>query len=142
MKVRRIHHVALAHDSNSPLLAILEEACGFATDHVEDGPGFTERMWPVGDCHLQTLEATGEGVVARSLESRGPGLHHIALEVDDVAAALADLKRRGLRVIDDEPRRGGGDTLIAFVHPSAFDGVMVELVQEMERPGTAATDVT
>ncbi|MEQ8718697.1 MAG: VOC family protein [Acidimicrobiales bacterium] len=131
MKVRRIHHVALAHDGDSPLLGILEGACDLAVDHVEDGPGFTERMWPVGDCHLQTLEATGEGVVARSIESRGPGLHHIALEVDDVAAALADLKNRGLRVIDDEPRRGGGDTLIAFVHPSAFDGVMVELVQEM-----------
>lgn len=130
MHIRRIHHVAIAHDADSPLAGLLEGPCGLEVTHVEDGPGFVERMWPVGDSHIQSLEATGEGVVRRSLDSRGPGLHHIAFEVDDVAAALAELRAAGIRLVDEEPRPGGGGTAIAFVHPSAFGGVLVELVSE------------
>lgn len=131
MHVRRIHHVAIAHPHDSPLAAALTDWCGLTVDHTEYGDGFTERMWPVGDSSLQTLEATGDGIIQRSLASRGPGLHHLAFEVDDVREALTELRDRGVRLIDDEPRRVG-DTLIAFVHPSAFGGVLVELTQVIE----------
>ena len=128
MRIRRIHHVALAHDTDSSLIALLTGACGLHVDQVEYGEGFTERMWPVGESYIQTLEATGDGAVAKSLTSRGPGMHHIALEVDDICAAIAELHDRGVRVIDAEPRRVG-QTLVAFVHPSGFGGVLVELVE-------------
>ena len=130
MQIRRVHHVALIHGSDSPLGSLLSEACDLHVDHIEYGTGFTERMWPVGDSYIQTLEATGEGVIAKALASRGPGIHHLALEVDDVRDAIAELIARGIRVIDSEPRRVG-QTLIAFVHPSAFGGVLVELVEEL-----------
>lgn len=130
MRIRRIHHVAIAHGAESPLGAMLSGPCGLRVDHAEDGPGFVERMWPVGDSHVQTLEATGDGVIQRSLDSRGPGLHHIAFEVDDVAEALAELRHAGIRLVDEQPRPGGAGTTIAFVHPSAFGGVLVELVSE------------
>lgn len=132
MQIRRIHHVALIHAIDSPLGSLLSEACDLSVDHIEYGVGFTERMWPVGESYIQTLEATGDGVIAKALASRGPGIHHMALEVDDVRDAIAELTERGIRVIDPEPRRVG-QTLIAFVHPSAFGGVLVELVEELDQ---------
>jgi len=83
----------------------------------------------VGDAYLQTLEASGDGVVQRFLDARGPGLHHVALEVDGIDAALAALRDRGVRLVDREARAGGMGTRIAFVHPSAFGGMLVELVE-------------
>jgi methylmalonyl-CoA/ethylmalonyl-CoA epimerase len=130
MDFRRIHHVAISHAASSPLLDMLTESCGLDVHHMETAEGFTERMWPVGDGFVQTLEATGEGVIQRSLDSRGPGVHHIAFEVDDIDAALAELRSAGTRLIDDHARPGGAGTRIAFVHPSAFGGVLVELVEE------------
>jgi methylmalonyl-CoA/ethylmalonyl-CoA epimerase len=78
---------------------------------------------------VQTLEATGEGVVQRFLDRRGPGLHHVAFEVDRIDAAVESLRARGVRLVDEEPRAGGMGTRIAFVHPSAFGGMLVELVE-------------
>jgi methylmalonyl-CoA epimerase len=132
MEFRRIHHVAIAHESGAPILATLAESCGLEVGDIEDGPGFTERMWAVGDSHVQTLEATGDGVIRRSVDARGPGLHHIAFEVDDLVAALSDLRRDGIRLIDETPRPGGGGTEVAFIHPSSFGGVLVELVQVLD----------
>ena len=96
----------------------------------EHGPGFLERMYPVGGSYVQTLEADGDGVVQRFLDRRGPGLHHVAFTVDAIDAALADLEARGVRV--DRPARatGGMGTRVAFVHPSAIGGMLVELVEE------------
>src|SRR5262249_59614839 len=88
------------------------------------------RLVQVGESKLELLEATGpDSPVARYLQKRGSGLHHIALRVDDVAAALALLKARGARLVDEQPRRGAGGTLVAFLHPSAGQGVMIELKQ-------------
>jgi methylmalonyl-CoA/ethylmalonyl-CoA epimerase len=87
-------------------------------------------MYELGDSFVQTLEANGDGVVQRFLEKRGPGLHHLALEVDVIDAALAELRERGVPLIDEEARAGGMGTRIAFLHPSAFGGVLVELVEK------------
>jgi methylmalonyl-CoA/ethylmalonyl-CoA epimerase len=130
MDLRRIHHVAISHGETSVLLDVLADPCGLRVDHVEHADGFTERMWAIGDGFVQTLEATGEGIIQRSLDSRGPGVHHIAFEVDDIDAALAELRSAGTRLIDDYARPGGAGTRIAFLHPSAFGGVLVELVEE------------
>lgn len=101
--------------------------------HQEDGPGFTERMLPVGNGFLQTLEAGGPGVVSKFVDKQGSALHHIALEVEDLDGYLQWLRSKGVRLIDEQPRPGGMGTLIAFIHPREFGGLLVELVEI--RPG-------
>jgi methylmalonyl-CoA/ethylmalonyl-CoA epimerase len=102
---------------------------------AEHGPGFLERMYPVGGSYVQTLEAEGEGLLQRFLDKRGPGLHHVAFAVDSIDAALADLEARGVSLIDQQARPGGMGMRIAFLHPSATGGVLVELVEEEEEAG-------
>jgi methylmalonyl-CoA/ethylmalonyl-CoA epimerase len=126
-RVTRLHHVAFAHrgeDTPRRLAALLGLPC-VAEEHAE---GFVERMLPAGDSYMQLLEATGPGVVGRFLQSRGQALHHIALEVSDLDAAIADLLGRGVRMIDQRPRPGALGTTIAFIHPAASDGLLLELV--------------
>ena len=85
---------------------------------------------PVGESTLELLEATSpDSPIAKYVEKRGPGLHHITLRVEDIDAAVAQLKARGARLIDEQPRPGAEGALIAFVHPSAAHGVLVELKQ-------------
>ena len=85
----------------------------------------------VGDARLELLEATAPASpIARYIEKRGPGLHHITLRVPDLRAVVARLKSRGVKMIDDEPRPGAGGSLIAFVHPAGTGGVLLELKQD------------
>lgn len=128
-KILGIHHVAFAHGDEGPgdaLATVLGLQCG----HAEAADGFREEMFPVGDGALQLLAATGPGVVTTFLERRGPGLHHVALRVDDVAAIIADLAARGVEMVDHVPRMGGAGTMIAFAHPRAFGGMLVEFVED------------
>jgi methylmalonyl-CoA/ethylmalonyl-CoA epimerase len=127
-RVVGLHHVAFAH---GPGEGPEDALCRFLEidPHEETGPGFLERMFPIGDAYVQTLEASGDGVVQRFLDRRGPGLHHVAFEVDGIDAALESLRGEGVRLVDEEPRTGGMGTRIAFVHPSAFGGMLVELVE-------------
>jgi methylmalonyl-CoA/ethylmalonyl-CoA epimerase len=124
-----IHHVAFAHGKDGPSGA-LTSLLGLQCAHAEAADGFDEEMFPVGDSALQLLVATGPGVVATFLERRGPGLHHVALRVDDVAAVTLDLAARGVEMVDRVPRPGGAGTLIAFAHPRAFSGMLVEFVED------------
>ncbi len=127
-RVRRLHHVAFAH-RKPDVLDALESLFGLHCGESETGPGLIERMFEVGDAAIQTIEAFGPGGVDRFVDKRGPALHHVALAVDDIDAAVADLLGRGVRMVDEVARRGGGGTRIAFVHPSACGGLLVELVQ-------------
>ncbi len=126
--IRGVHHVAFAHKGPAVLDA-LEEVLGLSCLGPETGPGFVERMFPVGGCAVQTLEVTGPGLVERFVERRGPALHHLAFEVDDIDAALDRLKRQGTKLVDEVPRRGGEGARVAFLHPSACGGLLVELVE-------------
>src|SRR5205823_7095943 len=84
----------------------------------------------VGPSSIELLEGTaGDSAITKFIEKRGPGLHHITLRVDDIGAALARLKARGVRLVDEEPRQGAEGALVAFIHPSAAHGVLVELKQ-------------
>ena len=99
-------------------------------ERVED-QGVEEVLFAVGSSFIQLLGALGPDTpVGRFLASRGPGLHHVAYRVDDVESALADLRGEGVRLIDEHGRPGSRGTTIAFIHPSAMGGVLVELVQE------------
>jgi methylmalonyl-CoA/ethylmalonyl-CoA epimerase len=89
-------------------------------------------MLPIGESRIELIEATSEdSPISRFLEKRGPGIHHIAVRVDDIRAALANLRAKGARLIDEEPRQGAGGCLVAFVHPSSTGGVLLELVQKV-----------
>ena len=132
--VTSLHHVAIAHGDDPVCEDAMTMFLGAPT-HTEHGPGFLERMYPAGGAYVQTLEAEGDGLVQRFLDRRGPGLHHVAFAVDAIDAALADLDARGVSLIDREARPGGMGTRIAFLHPSATGGVLVELVEEPEETG-------
>ena len=125
----RIHHVAFAHTPTSAPHDRFAELLGVPVCHEEEGPGFIERMLPVGDSFLQTLEATGPGVIDKFVGKRGSALHHIAFEVEDIHEYLRRLSSLGVRLIDEHPRPGGMGTMIAFIHPREFDGLLVELVE-------------
>jgi methylmalonyl-CoA/ethylmalonyl-CoA epimerase len=127
-RVVRIHHVAFAHGSDLTCVDRLGELLD-ETPSEERFPGFVERMFGLEESWVQTLEADGDGVVQKFLDRRGPALHHIAFQVDELQAALDDLRRRGYRLVDEEPKSGGMGSLIAFIHPSAFGGLLVELVE-------------
>ena len=99
-------------------------------EHVKD-QGVEEVLFSVGSSFIQLLGALGpQTPVGRFLDEHGPGLHHVAFRVDDIEAALGDLRASGLRLIDEHGRPGSRGTTIAFVHPRAMGGVLMELVQE------------
>jgi len=108
------------------------EALGFIVEAVHDVP--TEKVkaafLPVGESHLELLQPTDPtSVIAKFLEKRA-GLHHVCVLVEDIDATLADMKARGVRLVDEKPRAGAGGCRVAFVHPSATGGVLLELKEE------------
>jgi methylmalonyl-CoA/ethylmalonyl-CoA epimerase len=132
--IKKVHHVAIVVRS-------LEEGCRFYRDalglplHKEatvQDQGVKAALLTLGDCEIELLEPVDpQGGVARFLERRGGGLHHISLETDDIEAEVAGLKERGVELIDQQPRRGLAG-LICFLHPRAHGGVLVELAQPVE----------
>ena len=127
-----IDHIAIAVSSMSDALATFERLYGIVPDHTEEIPSdkVTEAMLPIGGVHLQLLQPSDDSsTVARFIEKRGQGLHHIAIRVDDIEATLAHLKREGAELLDQEPRIGGGGHLVAFVHPKTTNGILIELVE-------------
>jgi methylmalonyl-CoA/ethylmalonyl-CoA epimerase len=131
MKVR-IDHIGIAVGDIAEALAFYRDALGLEIDPPEDVPSQRVRAHfiPAGESALELLEATSDdSPIAKYVARRGPGLHHITLRVDDIAAALAQLKARGVRLIDESPRPGAHGSRVAFIHPSSAHGVLVELKQ-------------
>ncbi|NIP36784.1 MAG: methylmalonyl-CoA epimerase, partial [Thermoplasmata archaeon] len=113
-------------------LAPYVEGLGLEVTHREvvDSQKVMVAMLPVGETNIELLEPTsGDSPIAKFLELRGPGIHHIALAVHDIEAALARMEAAGVRMIDTEPRPGAGGTMVAFAHPKSMGGVLVELVE-------------
>jgi methylmalonyl-CoA epimerase len=127
-----IDHVGIAVEDLEMAVEHYRAVLGVEPAHRErvEDQGVEEVLFPVGSSFIQLLGAIGpDSPVGRSLATRGPGIHHVAYRVRDVAVALEHLRTEGIRLIDDAPREGSRDTLIAFVHPRSMDGVLVELVQ-------------
>ena len=130
--ISRIDHIGIAVNDLDQRLALYRDVLGLAGIHVEDVPSENARVGfvPLGDSELELLESTSpDGVLARFIEKRGEGIHHLAVQVDDCASALAQLKAAGVRTVDDTPRPGARGTKVAFLHPSATGGVLLELVE-------------
>jgi len=128
----KIDHIGIATRGIQDAMRFYLDALGLDIAETEEVAEQKVRvaMLPIGESRIELLEATSEdSPIARFLEKRGPGIHHIAVRVDDIHVALGDLKQKGARLIDEEPRKGAGGCLVAFVHPSSTGGVLLELVQ-------------
>jgi methylmalonyl-CoA/ethylmalonyl-CoA epimerase len=127
-----LDHIGIAVSNLGEALAFYRDALGLEIEAPEDVASQKVRAHfiPAGEAALELLEATDpSSPIATYLEKRGPGLHHITLRVDDIVAALVQLKTRGVRLIDETPRPGAHGSLVAFIHPSSAHGVLVELKQ-------------
>ena len=128
----KIEHIALAVEDLDAAVAHYEDVWGLEVSHRErvEDQGVEEAMLPIGESFIQLLGPTGpDTTVGRFVAKSGEGLHHIAYEVPDLEGALAELKERGVRLIDEAPRRGGRGHMVAFVHPRGNHGLLVELIQ-------------
>ena len=132
-KEMKIDHIGIATRGIQDAMTFYRDMLGLDVAETEEVAGQKVRvaMLPIGESRIELLEATSEdSPISRFLEKRGPGIHHIAVRVDDIRAALASLRAKGARLIDEEPRHGAGGCLVAFVHPSSTGGVLLELVQK------------
>ncbi len=129
--IKKVHHIGIAVNNLKESAAIFERLLGIKA-HIEGAPcqRVTEAIFQVGEgVEIDLLEPAGpESTVAKFLEKRGEGLHHIALEVDDIDADLKEMEGKGVRLIDKEGREGVAGK-IAFLHPKSVSGVLIELVQ-------------
>src|SRR5947209_2603182 len=138
-----LDHVGIAVKDLAAALAFYRDALGLEIEAPEEVASQRVRahFLPVGEAKLELLEATApDSPIAKYTDKRGPGLHHITLRVDDINAALAQLKARGAKLIDEQPRPGAERSLVAFVHPSSAHGVLVELKQAGSHQPSAISD--
>ncbi|HYR77882.1 MAG TPA: methylmalonyl-CoA epimerase [Pyrinomonadaceae bacterium] len=128
----KIDHIGIATRGIDEAARFWRVALGVSAIETEEVADQKVRvaMLPIGESRIELLEATSEdSPISKFIEKRGPGIHHLAVNVDNIQTALAQLKQNGARLIDTEPRRGAGGCLVAFVHPSSTGGVLLELVQ-------------
>jgi len=129
MNVLKIDHIGIAV-KNLAESSKLYEMLGILPAGVEEVPEQKVRVsfFPVGDSEIELLESTSpSGPIAKYIEKNGEGIQHMALRVDNLEAALAELKANGMRLIDEKPRYGAGGAKIAFVHPKSTGGILLEL---------------
>ena len=127
-----LDHIGIAVSDLGQALAFYRDTLGLDIEPPEEVASQRVRAYfiPVGESALELLEPTSpDSPIAKYVEKRGPGVHHVTLRVDDIRAALAQLEARQVRLIDSEPREGAEGALIAFVHPASAHGVLIELKQ-------------
>ena len=128
----KINHLGIATKGIDDALKFWSDALGLENIHTEivEDQKVRVAMLPIGESRVELLEPTSEdSPISKFLEKRGGGIHHIAVEVDNIEAILSQLKEKGMRLIDEAPRIGAEGCLVAFVHPSSANGVLLELVQ-------------
>ncbi len=132
MKILKIDHLGIAVKDMEAGKAFWHDilGLGFAGTETVAEQKVTTGFFPVGESEVELLESTApDGPVAKYIEKRGEGIQHVAFRVDDIEAALQELKEKGVRLIDETPRKGAGGARIAFLHPKATGGVLVELCE-------------
>ncbi|MGZ4360343.1 MAG: methylmalonyl-CoA epimerase [Gaiellaceae bacterium] len=131
MQAKRIHHLGIAVESLDEAVETYVRLFGATLEHREvvAEQGIEAASMRVGEARVELLGALGEETpVGKFLANRGPGFHHVAYEVDDVAGALAELQAQGAELVDERPRQGLFGLQVAFIHPHAVHGVLSELV--------------
>jgi len=131
--IKRIDHIAIVVEDIESTLGFWRDALGLEVAHIEDVPEQKSLVafLLVGESEIELVRpTTDDSGVAKYLQKRGPGMHHISLEVDDIEGMLAQLKAKGVRLINETPVAGAGGKQIAFIHPESTRGVLVELYQQ------------
>ena len=132
--LEKIQHLGVAVNSIEEAIGFWRDGLGLELEGIEivEDQGVRVAMLPIGESRIELLEAASpESPVGKFIAKRGPGIHHLCLEVSEIRAKLAELKARGVRLIDEEPRIGAGGALVAFIHPASTGGVLVELTQKV-----------
>ncbi len=132
MKVLKIDHIGVAVNSIDETKRFWGDVLGlkFEGSEVVEEQKVTTAFFPVGDSEVELLESTApDGPIARYLGKKGEGIQHIAFRVENVEKALEELKEKGIKLIDEKPRKGAGGAKIAFLHPRSTHGVLVELCE-------------
>ena len=136
--LKKINHIAVAVNDVEASSRLFSEVLGFAGGDIEVFDNFEVKVafFAIGDVKIELVEPLNpDGGVAKFLAKRGEGIHHIAFEADDVAAALDHYKSKGVRLINERPEPGANDTLVAFLHPKSTGGVLVEILQPATSEG-------
>ena len=131
----KIEHIGIATRALDEALLFWRDALGLEVSETEEVAEQKVRvaMLPVGESRVELLEPTSaDSPVAKFIEKRGAGIHHIAVRVENIRESLSRLKEQGIRLIDETPRIGAGGCLVAFVHPSSANGVLLELVEHTQ----------
>jgi len=132
----KIDHIGIATGGIAEVANFYREALGLKIEEIEEVAEQKVRvaMLPIGESRIELLEpTTDDSPISKFLAKRGPGIHHIAIQVENIRESLRKMKEEGTRLIDEEPRNGAGGCLVAFVHPSSTGGVLVELVENQKR---------
>jgi methylmalonyl-CoA/ethylmalonyl-CoA epimerase len=131
-EIKRIDHVAILVDDVEKTLSFWRDALGIQMTHMQEVPAEKSRIafLPLGDSEIELVQpTTDDSGLVRYLEKRGPGMHHICLEVDDIEGMLAQLRDKGVQLINESPQTGSGGKRYAFIHPKSANGVLVELYE-------------
>lgn len=133
MKILGLHHVAIVTSDLNQYSDMFRNLFGLESGPVESNPQSKVSLTFVdlGNADIEFLRSDDpDSAISKFLDKRGPGIHHICLLVDDIRGGLAELKIRGVRLIDQEPRTGAGGSQIAFIHPESTGGILIELKEE------------
>ena len=128
----RINHIAILVEDLDSALTFWKDTLGLEIDHIKEIPEQEARVafLPSGECEIELVEPTSQSSgIARYLQKRGPGMHHICFEVDDIHDILSQLKGKGVRLINDSPQIDSEGKKYAFVHPESTNGVLIELYE-------------
>jgi len=132
--MRKIEHLGIAVKNLEEANKVYEKLLGVPAYKMEvvESEGVSTSFFQVGESKIELLEATNEmSAIAKFIEKRGEGIHHIAFDVEDIVAEMERLKEEGFIVLNEEPKRGADNKLVAFLHPKSSNGVLVELCQEI-----------
>jgi methylmalonyl-CoA/ethylmalonyl-CoA epimerase len=133
MKILKINHLGIAVNSIKESKNFWTDMMGLEFEGAEtvEEQKVTTAFFPVGESDVELLESTSpDGPIAKYIGKKGEGIHHIAFQVENIESALAELKEKGIRLIDEKPRKGAGGAKIAFLHPKSTNGVLVELCEK------------
>lgn len=130
--IKKIDHIGIAVKNLEEAIKLYTEVLGLKVEDIEivEDQKVRVAFIPIGDSEVELLESTDpEGPIAKFIEKKGEGMQHVAFRVDDINKALEEMKQKGVRLIDQQPRYGAGGASIAFLHPKSTYGVLVELSQ-------------
>ncbi len=130
MKIKRIAHLGVAVSDLDSAMKFFTEGLPLEVTHTEEYQGMKIAFIPIGDSSVELLQdVSGSSAIKKFLDKNGEGIHHIAYEVDDINQAISELKAKGIKLIDEKPRQGAHGMSVAFMHPKATHGILMELCQ-------------